>query len=360
VTVEAETGGTPITVTESEPARAHAVRLEGLEPGTGYRYRIDPPGLAGEGRFRTPPADDRAPVRFAAVGDSGTMPWWFNAHALGWARLRPLLAWTDVPMQWQVARWIARTDPDFFVHLGDIAYWPYHLREAHEEGFFRPFAPVLQQAALYVITGNHDYPIDGSPPPYDALFQHPESDAPSGRSYSFAWGSVRVVAVDNPAAWWKADTPLHAWLDRTLAEVREPWLVVVTHTPCASAYRPEKGIFQKGLCRLLEQRGVDLVISGDDHLYQRFEPRVPEGPIQITAGGGGKDLYPYDADHPGLAAAFSVFSFFQVEVDGAELTGRAIGEGGRVLDEFHIDRRSGSLPSQASAERRARIRALRP
>ena len=358
VVVQGGEDGAPIEVREVLATREHALRVEGLRPGTRYRYRLETSGLGAEGQFRTPPVDDRAPVLFAAVGDSGAMPWWFNGHALGWARLRPLLAWTSRSGQWDVARWIAASDPDFFVHLGDIVYWPGHLRDAHEEAFFRPFAPILSHAALFTLLGNHDIPAELVPPPFDSIFHNPEG-GPPGRSYSFAWGSVRIVVAQTPAGWWQEDSPLHEWVDRTLAEAREPWLVVATHTPCQSAVRPEKVMFQKALCRLVEERGVDLVISGDDHLYQRFEPRVPGGPIQITAGGGGKDIYEHDEAHATLAAAAPVFGFLQVEVRGALLIGRALGAEGVVLDEFRIDRRAGGLPPQLGAPRRARLDALR-
>lgn len=356
VEAEGAAGGAPIRVSETAPVIRHAVRVEGLEPATHYRYRLD----GDVGRFRTAPIDDRTPVRFAAVGDSGAMPWWFNMHRFGWGWLRPLLELTQRTGQWDVAEWIAAQDPDFFVHLGDIVYWPRDRREAHEEAFFRPFDPVLRRGAVFAITGNHDYPLRFAPPPFDEIFLSPESTAPNPkRNYSFAWGSVRVVAVESPVGIWRPDTELHRWVDHALAAAAEPWLVVVVHTPCQSAFRPAKPLFQKSLCRLFELHGVDLVVSGDDHLYQRFRRRVADGPIQVTAGGGGKDLYDVQTDHPQLELAVKEFGFLLVEADGARLVVQALGEGGRVLDRFEIDRRSGPLPAAMSAARRARLAALR-
>jgi hypothetical protein len=255
-----------------------------------------------------------------------------------------------------VAEWIAAHDPDFTIHLGDIVYWPVHLREAHEEAFFRPFAPVLAKAALYTSIGNHDIPRDGSPPPFDSLFQRPASSAP-GRSYAFAWGAVRVFVLDNIAEGWAAGGPAHRWLDAELRAAAEPWLVVAMHRPhfttCREGAEPQRG----EPWSLLERHGVDLVISGDDHLYQRFVP--PAGPVQIVAGAGGKSLYDCSRDHPQLAAMAVEWSAVIVDARGPVLETRAVGAGGAILDEHRIDRARGPLPAEIGAARRARILALR-
>jgi Calcineurin-like phosphoesterase len=358
VTLQAE-GLPALQAQESAPTREHALEVTGLAPDTRYAYRIEPPGAGGEGSFRTPPIDPDAPVRFAAVGDSGPMPWWFNGYDLGATRLAPLLRWSDERQNFAVASAIAAQHPDFFVHLGDIVYWPVHKRAAHEESFFRPFAPVLREAALYTVLGNHDIPEHG-PLPFDTLFHNPASDAPRpDTNYAFTWGPVRVVVIENATGIWPGGTPLHAWVQRTLEASTQPFLVVAVHTPCDSAVETLKGVFQRDLCQLLAHSGVDLVISGDDHLYQRFRPREPGGPIQITAGGGGKSLYDFDPDHPTLESAAKSNSFLLVEVHGLELVGRALGTDGAELDRFRIDRSEGPLPDGIPPKRAARIEALR-
>ena len=133
-----------MTVAEDDPTAVHAIRVDGLQPGTRYVFTIAAEGSRVDGgSFRTAPVGDDVPVRFAAVGDTGELPWWFNMHIIGWSRIRPALAWTWTPPQWDVAAWIGAAKPDFFVHLGDIVYWR-NIRPAYEEAFFRPFAGLLR------------------------------------------------------------------------------------------------------------------------------------------------------------------------------------------------------------------------
>lgn len=348
----------PAPVVEAAATALHALRVEGLRPGNVYRYALrEGDRVVARGEFRTAPADDRKTVRFVAVGDSGNMPWWFNMHRIGWSRLRPLLTYTHRTQQWAVARWIAAERPDFFLHLGDIVYWP-DVWDAHGEAFFRPFAPVLQRTALFTLAGNHD--LRSSPAPFDRIFHNPidATAARSSRDYTFAWGALRVVALDVLDESWQQG-PRRAWLEKTLAEASEPWLVVACHVPCFSVYRDEQAPLRDTLWPLLRAHAVDLVLSGDDHHYARFRRPQPDDPVQCIAGGGGKSLYTFRADDPRLAASARTYGFVSVEVRGTVLRVLALGAGGAELDRFEIDRSRGDLPASIHAGRRARILALR-
>ncbi len=85
--------------------------LKGLEPATEYQLRIESRGVDGEqgaavdGHFRTAPKPDQAaPVTFVAATCFGNND-------------------TDAPDGFKIYRGIAKTDPDFFVHTGDIIYY---------------------------------------------------------------------------------------------------------------------------------------------------------------------------------------------------------------------------------------------
>lgn len=87
------------------------IELTELQPGTSYEIKLESrsvDGTAGqaiEGTFRTAPKpDDTRPIRFAIVtcfGDDDQ----------------------DVPEGFKLYRAIAKLDPDFFVHTGDIVYY---------------------------------------------------------------------------------------------------------------------------------------------------------------------------------------------------------------------------------------------
>jgi hypothetical protein len=345
----------------------HAVEFAGLQPATRYTYTCTvqlESATAGEaiggGSFRTAPIDDAATVRFAAVGDSGDVPWWYNMHDQGWSRIRPLLAFSQRTKQWDVAEWIAAQHPDFFVHLGDIVYWR-QIWDAHGEAFFRPFEPVLRQTPIFMLPGNHDLPPDGSEAPFERIFRNPQDAAARAvgrpqRNFTAAFGSVRLIGYDLTDPECLGPERL-AWLAATLLLATEPWLVVAMHRPCFSVYRQEDPALLATLWPVLHAHGVDLVMSGDDHHYARFA-RMPDAaisPMQLIAGAGGKKLYVFDEQDPRLQAGRSAWSFLLIEAQGLVLRGRALGEGGVEYDAWTIDRRTGDLPANIGAGRRARI-----
>jgi phosphodiesterase/alkaline phosphatase D-like protein len=82
--------GRPMPVAEPVGAvRRHLFHVTGLKPGAKYAFRVfvEFKWAREEGSFRTPPADDKAPVRFCAFGDSGDQPWWV------WLQTSPLFYW---------------------------------------------------------------------------------------------------------------------------------------------------------------------------------------------------------------------------------------------------------------------------
>ena len=358
-----------IVASEEEPQTLHALTVAGLQPNTRYQYALDElDDVGGEGTlsidrgsFRTPPISDTVPVRFATVGDSGDMPWWHNLHDQGWGRIRPLIGWTERVKQWDVAGWIDVQRPDFLLHLGDIVYWRPGRWDAHDEAFFRPFAGVLHDAALFTIVGNHDIPEDRSDaPPFETIFHNPwrEGVGRPQRNYTFAWGSMRVVAFDVIDPEWSSD-PNKAWLESTLRAATEPWLIVAVHILSFSVYREDPEPLGTVLWEMFEEYGVDLVVSGDDHHFARFKKPTPDSPIQVIVGGGGKSLYEFDESDERLAASRQAWSFLVVEANGALLEGRVMGSETEVIDTFSIDKSQGPLAANHSEARRERLERLR-
>lgn len=351
----------PRIFTEAKPTSEHAIPVDGLRPGTLHSFVLEAEGVrVGGGEFRTAPEDDSAPVRFAAVGDSGQMPWWHNMHHMGWSRLRPVLAMTQTTAQWRVARWIDQQQLSFFLHLGDLVYWR-DVRPAYEDGFFRPFAGVLADTPLYALPGNHDIPRDGSPPPFESLFHAPSAAGVGrpGRNFTAAWGAVRLIGFDVVDPEWEKG-PARAWLEKALTEATEPFVIVATHLPCFSVYkkRSDNPAMREGLWNLFVRNGVDLILSGDDHHYVRFKPQPATGPVQLTIGTGGKSLYDIEPD-PRIVHSAKEWAYLLVEVEKLTLRVACRTGAEEPLDSFTVDRRQGALPDTLSPARRTRILELR-
>lgn len=356
---------------DPQPRRQRHWLVRGLRPHSWYRYELrawvepdrgpEQPVLA-EGRFRTAPGPDprarRARTRIAMFGDSGQLPWWHNLRAAGWDRLRPVLQWTQSLEQHAVARQLASREPDLFVHLGDLVYWP-QVRGAMEDAFFRPLAPLLRNTSILSLVGNHDLPRDGSRPPFEELFRNPSpSIGAAQRNWTAVWGDLRVVGFDVYQDDWGPESPVVVWLGQQLAASEQPFVVVVQHRPVFSVYRPEDERMLEVLWPLYQRHGVNLVISGDDHHYARFKPRSGRLPVQVISGGGGKSLYEYKKSDSRLAASAKAFHFVEVEAEDGELRLRAIDVQGALLDEWSFRWDAASIPAAITAGRKRRIEDL--
>jgi hypothetical protein len=209
-----------------------------------------------------------------------------------------------------VADLIRSIDPDRFLALGDLQYNNGKLKE-----FLRVWD--VQFGDLKPITspipGNHEY---GTPDAAGYFTYFGAAAHPPYGYYSFDLGTWHIVALndelcgDDDCA---PGTPQHDWLvqdlaasdaECTLAMIHHPrydwrpwqkWVDVDDDTPNGGASVE----FLVPLWRVLHDAGVETVLNGDNHLYQRWAPqdaegnRVAGGTVQFTVGTGGRLLYSY-------------------------------------------------------------------
>jgi len=198
-------------------------------------------------------------------------------------------------------------------------------------------APLLTRGTRLVASlGNHDEATAGGRHVM-ARFGMP------ARWYATVVGPVQLVVLDANRT---GDAGQLAWLRRTLAAPRTvPFRVAVFHQPAAacSFHSADPGV-DRGFLPLLDRtggQGVDLVLSGHNHSYERFVDR--HGLPLVTTGGGGATLYPSSrALCTGPARPVVLRSTYNVVVLSATATGLrlvALDRQGRVLDEV-------SLPSR--------------
>jgi len=360
-TVRDASGAVIETVRSSAARRRHSLRIEGLQPATDYVYELAEVGGAAErGRLRTAPIADQAPVKFAFLGDSGDQPWWV------WLQRKPAMHW---PARWgwfatssavtEIGAAVAAYAPDFAIHVGDLVYpWGWHAHYA--SGFFRPFAALMRNAPLYAVLGNHDViDLNGIQMLSNLILPKGELTGDS-RCYSFAWGAVRVIALDfNPDGEGRV-RPEHPACEFLLAELghcTEPWIVVTSHFPMWSASRqgssPPGGDLLYSVAPVLEEHAVSLYLCGHDHCYQHLEGSAggQDTVPMIGSGGGGKELYEVHP-HKNAVMLKSQYHWCSVEVQGASLTLRANAIDGGLIDTMQLH-----LPE---GERLERIRRLNP
>ena len=120
------------------------------------------------------------------------------------------------------------------------------------------------------------------------------------------------------------------WLDEDLSTTDRPWKIVYMHRPPYSSgeHGSDAGLRAK-LAPILEKHGVQLVLSGHDHDYERM---VPQNGVQyIVTGGGGRGTRTVGSSS---FTAFSeaVIHFVIVEVKLEELIVHAIDATGVEFD----------------------------
>lgn len=144
--------------------------------------------------------------------------------------------------------------------------------------------------------GNHDYKT-GQAAPYFKYFG--ANAGPAGRGYySYKLGAWHIVSLNsntNARSWGAAQ---EQWLSKELAANNSNCTLAYWHHPLFSSGATHGNqLHVRRLFKLLHAHGVDIVIAGHDHIYERFAPQDaegradPKGVRQFVAGTGGAVLY---------------------------------------------------------------------
>lgn len=371
--------------------RANHATVTGLQPGTEYTYQLgsEQGGWSEAATFRTQPA-----------GDS------WNFLTLSDAQIGVNLKVDEQAEAWRTAvRQATGAYPDsqFIVHAGDQAEgWGDPIKQW--EAFFT--AEELQSYPLAMAKGNHEllptsivdkhFKEHGNLPnakPGDANYFFERNNAlfivldsnETGNKYSEPIDSKRKRAIEKQSQFVRETTAAHG--------ADKDWTIVVMHhAPYSHGGRyHEKEITQmrEGLAPVFSETGVDLVLNGHDHMYNRShlmngtEPVIPEATPAIgdvlrpkanetvymttTTAGGGKyydfhtrdgkkrkeftdvsQTYGKDFAIPEIAVWRQDYNpdYANIEVSKNTLTVRTHNVADNsVVDEFTIDR-SGAAPAQ--------------
>lgn len=171
--------------------------------------------------------------------------------------------------------------------------------------------------------GNHDYAVD------DGAYQLATLGMPA-RYYTRRAGDAELFLLDSN----RVNGAQTAWLRRHLAASTARWKIVAFHhPPYVCGYHSGDDRIASRWVPLFERYGVQLILSGHEHSYQRFLAR--RGVTYVVHGGGGAIPYPprsCPASYPTRAAARLGFGFLSVVVARDVLTVSAITQRGRRVD----------------------------
>ena len=358
------------TVTE------HEVALTGLAPDTRYYYDIgDNVGVNAGGdatySFVTPPIVGTAQAtRIWAIGDSGTA----NGDAM---------AVRDA----YKAKVAAESRPtDLWLMLGDNAYNDGKDYQ-YEAAVFDIYPELLRQAPVWPTRGNHDKTVtiggDTITAYYD-IFTLPTAGEAGGllsgteAYYSFDYANIHFVVLDSFG--WSTTPPatMLSWLENDLLSTDQDWVIAYWHHPPytkGSHNSDTEGRLiemREVVLPILEEYGVDLVLGGHSHSYERsylltghyglsgtldapsmildngdgqdggdgayFKdfalPLANDGAVYAVAGSSGKATGSGSLNHPAMFYSIQNLGSVVLDVDGNRLDAVFISQTGAVLDRF--------------------------
>ncbi|MBD2757814.1 metallophosphoesterase [Spirosoma validum] len=261
---------------ESEAKLEHSLTLTGLQPATKYAYAIgyDDTKLASGSDYYVKtavPAGDTRPLRFWVLGDFGSNN-------------------DNQKNVYQAYRNATATRPaDLWVWLGDNAY-SFGLEQEYQDYVFSVYPPTLRNTPIFMTPGNHDYADSRTNfnIPYYQLFSFPEKGEAGGipsntkSYYSADYGNVHLISLDSQANQpedgfriYDTTSTQIQWLKRDLVANKLPWKVVIFHHPPYSKgghdsdTEEQMKLIRENLTPILERYGVDLVLNGHSHGYER-------------------------------------------------------------------------------------------
>lgn len=361
--------------TEDTSTRDHRVTLLGLKPDSRYYYRVQQDGtwlMAQPEWFHTSPtAGVDTPVRIWVLGDPGIPR---DTHNRVRDAARDWLAQHPRP---------ERPLLDFILTTGDNAY-PNGTNAQYTRGFFLPFGELLKNITVWPVYGNHDSRRWA----FYRIFDRPEQGELSGvpshdkAYFSFDYAAIHVVVLDTQHGDMSVGSPMMQWLEKDLLQTRQNWTIVLFHHPPYTKGTHDSDSPHDSAARMVQARqlitpilelaGVDLVLSGHSHDYERsallqchygdsstFEPWMIKDKGTVDAQGvthyseAHTGLSPYDGTmymvvgssgegnkvkqlHPAMVTTSDKAGSLLLDIQGQQLTGRYLTDSGVVADQFTI------------------------
>ena len=332
----------------------YVATLSGMELNKRYQYRVKMNGETLMEGFFTTRKPRGVKCKFVAFGDN---------------------SYGDISDR-AIAYQTYRARPDFVMNTGDNVYED-GLDNEYARYFFpvynaeltgqRTGAPILRSIPFYSVIANHDvHGKDAMKNPAADFSAHPDSLAyftnfhfplnapapnqktpavgnpdaikafaecagarfPNMANYSYDYADAHFLCLDSNIYVDPTDPALQAWIEADLKNTDAAWKFVVYHHPAFNAGNDHYAEqHMRALTPIFEKHGVDVLLHGHEHTYQRtrpfkFEPSdlsaaknlnskkrlvpgkftidrnfdgmkntKPEGILYLTTGAGGKHLY---------------------------------------------------------------------
>lgn len=386
------------SVSDAVVKNNHEIELTGLEPNTKYYYEIaDDSGAyvteSEELFFKTAPlvGTDQF-VRAWILGDAGTG----NQNQKN--------------VRDQYYQYVENTSnnpkqTDMMLFLGDNAY-DSGLDEEYQYALFDIYDTYLKNTVAWSTLGNHDgYNADSNSQtgPYYDIFTFPTAGESGGVAsgteayYSFDYANIHFIVLESYTL--DENETQIAWCKEDIQNTNQDWIVAIFHHPAYtkgshdSDNEPQLINMRNNFLPILEANGVDLILSGHSHSYERsyflnghyglsssfdsnthtvgangdlsgkadtadgaYQKTQDQNPgaVYITTGSAGK-VSGGDLNHNAMYASLNELGSCVLEIEnddsgGQDLTVKFINDNGVVSDYFTINKAGLLLSTEINAQ----------
>jgi hypothetical protein len=243
-------------------------------------------------------------IKFAVLGDTGT----------GGSE--------QVAVGRQLTNFRGKFPFEFVLLLGDNLYGSERPGD-YTRKFEAPYKALLDaKVKFYAALGNHDDPNQRN---YKLFNMNGE------RYYTFKpslTSNARFFALDSNYM----DPIQLQWLEKELAGSGSDWKIAFFHhPPYASGRHGSDEILRGHLEPLFTKHGVNVVLTGHEHFYERIKPQKG---VQYFVMGNSAKLRRGDIDPTGLTAVGydEGYGFMLVEIDGDNMHFVVLNERGQAVD----------------------------
>src|SRR5439155_1634246 len=156
--------------------------------------------------------------------------------------------------------------------------------QEYQAAVFNMYPEMLRKTVLWPAYGNHDGSAADSATntgPYYDIFTLPKQAEAGGVAsgteayYSFDYANIHFVELESYETDRSPTGPMLTWLQRDLAANTQPWVIVFFHHPPYSKGSHDSDTeielmeMRRNALPILENFGVDLVLCGHSHSYER-------------------------------------------------------------------------------------------
>jgi len=322
--------------------------ISGLEAGTIYYYAVSVDGASQEGSFNTAPPNGTASLTFYSYGDTRSDPAEHETYQMERNKIAA-----------QIVRSVEENPighQTILVHTGDYVARGLTEKFWDDEYFNRSFQDSMDMMAQLPILGaigNHETYAEGASGEdrehagdlFRKYWPNPLFAANECFYYSFDYGPVHFVALDQYKCDYDNGSEQYTWAREDLAATQKRWKIVFFHAPGWTAAEPagsaeinessgQERIMAEQYTPLFSREGVQLVLQGHRHFYARS---YVNGTVYLTLGGGGAPLGSPNPDAPYLIKSEGAYHFAKIDINGSTANVQIIDDEGNAIDSFTIN-----------------------